>query len=108
MDIRLKGYTGGQPDLVIVRGLPNGVQDVLAIELKNANGRGKVSFDQMEYIDNLEGKCKVPTIVGCDYDDIILHICDRYITALVRARVPALADKPRAINFVTNENLKNG
>ena len=36
----LKGYKGGQPDIMVIRGLPNGNQDVFAIELKNPSGKG--------------------------------------------------------------------
>ena len=36
MDAILKGYTKGQPDITLLRKLPNGFHDVLAIELKNA------------------------------------------------------------------------
>ena len=38
MDAYLKGYTKGQPDITVLRKLPNGFHDVLAIELKNPNG----------------------------------------------------------------------
>ena len=48
MDAYLKGYTGGQPDIIVIRGLPNGFQDVLAIELKNPNKQGKLSNKQVE------------------------------------------------------------
>ena len=34
MDAKLKGYTKGEPDLKVIRKLPNGFHDVLAIELK--------------------------------------------------------------------------
>ena len=40
MDGYLKGYVGGQPDIMLIRGLPNGSQDVFAIELKNPSGTG--------------------------------------------------------------------
>jgi hypothetical protein len=43
MDSWSKGYKTGQPDLTIIRGFPNGFQDVLAIEFKNPNGKGRLS-----------------------------------------------------------------
>jgi len=121
MDARLKGYVGGQPDITVIRGLPNGFQDVLAIELKNPNGKGKLSNKQVEYIDSLELNCRVPTIVSCDYDDVILRTHDHYKEVFARASVPvftqgsqdqrslrtpeeALADKPKTYDFSTNEN----
>ena len=48
MDAYLKGYIGGQPDIIVIRGLPNGFQDVLAIELKNPNKKGKLSNKQAD------------------------------------------------------------
>ena len=38
-----KGYCSGQPDLTIMRGLPNGFQDALEIQLKRPSGSGKLS-----------------------------------------------------------------
>jgi len=102
MDAYLKGYTGGQPDMIIIRGLPNGFQDVLAIELKNPNKKGRLSIKQQEYIDDLELNCKVQTIVGCEYDDIILRIHDHYKDVFSRAEQSSL--KRKHSNFATNEN----
>jgi prophage antirepressor-like protein len=104
MDARLKGYVKGQPDITIIRGLPNGFQDVLAVELKNPNGKGKLSNEQVVYIDSLELKCRVPTIVSCDYADVIIQIHDHYKEVFARASSPALTDKPKTYDFSTNEN----
>ncbi len=43
-----KGYTAGQPDITVLRRLPDGFQDALAIELKNTNGKGKLKTKQLE------------------------------------------------------------
>ncbi len=40
LDAQLEGYRAGQPDIAIIRGPPIGFQEVLAVELKNLNGRG--------------------------------------------------------------------
>lgn len=42
MDARLKGYTGGQPDMIVMRALPNGFHNILAIELKNPNKKKQI------------------------------------------------------------------
>ncbi len=37
--------------------LPNGFQDVLAMEFKNPNEKGKLKTKQIEYHKNLKDKC---------------------------------------------------
>ena len=46
LDAKLKGYTKGEPDITVIRQLPNRFQDVLAIELKNPNGKGVLDDGQ--------------------------------------------------------------
>ena len=104
MDAYLKGYTGGQPDIIVIRGLPNGFQDVLAIELKNPNKKGKLQSNQMEYLDNLEINCRSKTILSCDYDTVIIQMHEHYIDVFARAQTPAIRDKPTEYDFSTNEN----
>ena len=104
MDAYLKGYTGGQPDIIVIRGLPNGFQDVLAIELKNPNKKCKLQSNQMEYLDNLEINCRPKTILSCDYDAVIIQMHEHYIDVFARAQTPALADKPAEYCFSANEN----
>jgi prophage antirepressor-like protein len=102
MDAYLKGYTGGQTDITITRGLPNGFQDVLAIELKNPNKKGKLSQKQADYIINLEINCHVPTIISRDYDEVILQVHEHYKEVFARAKPPT----PKTYDFSTNENPK--
>ena len=104
MDAYLKGYTGGQPDIIVIRGLPNGFQDALAIELKNPNKKGKVSGKQIDYLDDLELNCKAKAILSCDYDNIIIQIHDHYADVFARAITPAIKDKPKDYDFASNEN----
>lgn len=85
MDAYLKGYTGGQPDIIVIRGLPNGFQDVLAIELKNPDKLGKLSSKQSDYLDDLQLNCKADVIVSSDYDDIVIQMHDHYINVIVKA-----------------------
>ena len=105
IDATNKGYTAGQPDITILRGLPNGFQDALAIELKNPNGTGTLGTKQIEYHKNLKEKCNIKTIVGHNYEDIILEIHDHYKEVFARAQTLALADEPKqTFNFATNDN----
>lgn len=104
MDAYLKGYTAGQPDITILCGLPNGFQDVLAIELKNPNCEGILSNCQINYHKNLKQHCNIETIVGHNYDEIIIAIHEHYKKVLARAQTPAITDKPKKYNFATNDN----
>jgi prophage antirepressor-like protein len=104
MDSRSKGYDKGQPDITVIRGLPNGFQDVLAIELKNPNGRGVLSDEQLKYHEHLKDHCNVEAIVGCNYDDIIIKIHDHYTRVFAKAQPPAIQDKQPTYNFATNSN----
>ena len=102
-DATNKGYIAGQPDIIIVRGLPNGLQDVLAIEFKNQNGRGRLNEKQQDYHKHLKDKCNIETIVGCSYEEIILEIHDHYKEVFARAQTPAIKDKSKTYNFAENE-----
>ena len=102
MDSWSKGYKTGQPDLTVIRGLPNGFQDVLTIELKNPNGTGRLSDKQEEYHKHLKEQSNIDTIVGCVYDDIIIEMHDHYKTVFAKAQTPAIQAK--AYNFAKNEN----
>ena len=42
MDAYLKGYTKGEPDLKVIRKLPHGFHDVLAIELNKSKREGQI------------------------------------------------------------------
>ena len=103
IDATNKGYTAGQPDITILRGHPNGFQDGLALELKSQNGRGHLDARQIEYHKNLKDKCNIETIVGHNYEDIIIAIHDHYKTVYARAQSPAIKDKPKTYNFAENE-----
>jgi prophage antirepressor-like protein len=104
MDSWSKGYSAGQPDITVIRGLPNGFQDALAIELKNPNGKGILSNEQVEYHKHMKDQCNMETIVGCDYDDLIIRIHDHYTRVFAKAQPPAIQDKQPTYNFATNSN----
>jgi hypothetical protein len=104
MDAYLKGYTKGQPDIIILRKLPNSFQDVLAIELKNPNGRGVLDDTQVKYHKLLKDQCNIETIVGHEYDKIIIQIALHYNEVFARAKPLAITDKPQNYDFSTNNN----
>ena len=96
-----KGYTAGQPDITVLRGLPNGFQDALAIEFKNPTGKGKLKANQVKYHETLKDNCNVNTIVGNNYEEIIIQIHDHYKEICARAQP---VDPVKTFNFSTNEN----
>ena len=85
LDAKLKGYTKGEPDITVIRQLPNTFQDVLAIELKNPNGKGVLDDDQDTYHKLLKDQCNIETIVGHEYDKIIIQIALHYQQVFARA-----------------------
>ena len=95
MDAYLKGYTKGEPDLKVIRKLPNGFHDVLAIELKNPNGKGKLDKYQIKYHKLLKYQCNIETIVGHEYDKIIIQTALHYQEVFPRAKTFAITDRPK-------------
>ena len=104
LDAQLKGYIKGEPDLKIIRKLPNGFHDAFAIEFKNPNGKGELKDHQKAYHDVLKDKCNIETIVGHEYDRIITEIAVHYERVYQRAKTLAITDKPRNYDFSTNNN----
>jgi prophage antirepressor-like protein len=102
LDAKLKGYTKGEPDITVIRKLPNSFQDVLAIELKNPNGKGKLDDDQQKYHKLLKDQCNIETIVGHEYDKVIIQIALHYQKVFARAQTLAITDKPQNYDFSTN------
>ena len=66
-----KGYTGGQPDILIINS--HRYYQGLALEFKTPTGKGVISTKQNEYLKKLEisgYKC----IISNDYDEIIVEL----------------------------------
>jgi hypothetical protein len=103
MDSSLKGYIAGHPDIMVIRGLPNGNQDVFAIELKNPNGKGRLSEKQMEYHEHLWSQCHVKTIVSSSYNEVIVALEEHYKEVFPRAKLLAIADE-ETYDFSTNSS----
>jgi anti-repressor protein len=104
LDAKLKGYTKGEPDITVIRQLPNTFQDVLAIEFKNPNGKGKLDKHQIDYHDVLKYQCNIETIVGHEYDKIIIQIALHYQQVFARAQTLAITDKPQNYDFSKNSD----
>ena len=100
-DAYYKGYAGGQPDILILnyhtkyRGL--------AIELKTPTGRGVLSKNQENYMNNLKHNGFM-TLVSCDYDDIITTII-KYSLG-IRYTIYKIKRKFRSVE-ARNKYLKN-
>ena len=66
-----KGYTGGQPDILIVNS--HRYYQGLALEFKTPTGKGIISTKQTDYLKKLETsgyKC----LISNDYDEIIVKL----------------------------------
>ena len=66
-----KGYTGGQPDILIVNS--HRYYQGLALEFKTPTGKGVISTKQTDYLKKLETsgyKC----LISNDYDEIIVEL----------------------------------
>ena len=105
MDSRLKGYIAGQPDIMVIRGLPNGNQDVFAIELKNPNGNGQLSAKQVKYHELLRSQCHVKTIVSSNYNEVTVSLQEHYQEVFPKAKLLAIADEEEH-DFSASSNLK--
>ena len=66
-----KGYTGGQPDILIVNSHRH--YQGLALEMKTPTGKGRVSHNQNEYLNKLE-KSGYKCIISNDYDEIVIEL----------------------------------
>lgn len=72
LDAYAKGYTKGQPDLMIMNKHPE--YNGFAIELKTPEGNGVISVDQKNYMQNLlDNGWKV--LVSDTYNDVIFELC---------------------------------
>jgi hypothetical protein len=66
-----KGYTAGQPDLLILNN--HRQYNGLALELKTPKGHGRLSDKQQEFLENLQ-KAGWKTLVSNDYDEIVTEL----------------------------------
>jgi len=103
IDASLKGYIGGQPDIILLRKLSSDFTDVMAIELKNPNGSNWLSEKQVRFIRRLE-TCNVTTMVADNYEDVVIGLHDHYRE--VEKKVARLAITDETYDFSTRSNAK--
>ena len=108
-DAYYKGYTGGQLDILILnyhtkyRGL--------AIEFKTPTGRGIVSKNQENYMNQLKHNGFM-TLVSCDYDDIITTIVKynmgiRYTISKIKRKFRSASARDRYMKRNKNKIKSN-
>ena len=95
-DAYYKGYTGGQPDLIIL----NQHEDYngFVLELKTPKNNGVISTNQQLYIDRLNDN-RFFTLISSDYDEII--------TALVKYSMGLVFNKQIFTKERKTSNIKN-
>ena len=76
----MKGYTGGQPDILILK--LHKICNGLALELKTPSGLGVLSQKQASYLDALKLN-NYHTVVSCDYNEIILEITKYFLDVML-------------------------
>ena len=100
-DAYMKGYIGGQPDIILLN--YHTKYKGLAIDFKTPTGRGIISKNQQNYLNQLENN-GFQTLVSDDYDLIITTII-KYSLG-IRYLVKATKRKFRSVE-ARNKYLKN-
>ena len=100
-DAYFKGYTGGQPDILLLN--YHTKYKGLAIEFKTPTGRGIMSKNQENYMNQLKHNGFM-TLVSCDYDEILTTII-KYSMG-IRYTISKIKRKFRSVE-ARNKYLKN-
>ena len=74
-DAYRKGYTGGQPDLIITN--PMNSYNGFAIELKTPKGTGEIRDNQVAWLKSLSEQ-RYRILISNDYTDIVLQIAEYF------------------------------
>ena len=74
-DAYRKGYTGGQPDIIITN--PMNSYNGFAIELKIPKGTGEIRDKQVAWLKSLSEQ-RYRTLISNDYTDIVLQIAEYF------------------------------
>ena len=70
-----KGYTSGQPDIMILN--PHRYYSGLCLELKTPTGKGIVSSNQKEFLNQMD-QMNYKVIISNDYDYIIVQLLEYF------------------------------
>jgi len=106
LDAQPKGHCKGEPDITITWGLSTGFQSVLAIELKNPNGKGQLLDHQQEYHNTMKKRVNVDTIVGNRLGNIAIAIHKHYEEVVKKAKQMTLPAQQPDYDFSTNNKPK--
>jgi hypothetical protein len=74
-DSFFKGYTSGQPDILILN--PHRYYSGLCLELKTPTGKGVISPKQKEFLERLD-QMNYKVIVSNDYDYIVVQLLEYF------------------------------
>ncbi len=96
----MDSWSKWQPDFTVIRGLADGFQDVLAIELKNPNGTGRLIEKQQVCHKHLQEEYSIDTVLGCIYEGRIIEIYDDYIRVFAKSQTPAMQDTRNTYVFL--------
>ena len=104
-DAYFKGYTGGQPDILLLN--YHTKYKGLAIELKTPTGHGVLSKNQENYMNQLKHNGFM-TLVSCDYDEIITLIVKyslgiRYTISKIKRKFRSASARDRYIKRNKNK-----
>ena len=78
----IDGYQKGQPDLIIYTPSADGKYKGLALELKGPNGTGKISKEQVSWLDRLEIECGYFCLASNDLV-LIIEVLVKYIHGIL-------------------------
>ena len=104
MDSWSKGYKTGQPDLTVIRCLPNGFQDVLAPEFKNPNGKRQVERKTTRLPQTLKRIMQHRHYSGVQLRGRYYWNARPLQTVFAKAQTPAIQDEANAHNFAKHKN----
>ena len=76
------GYQKGQPDLIIYTPSADGKYKGMAIELKRPDGSGKISKEQVSWLDRLEIECGYFCLASNDLV-LIIEVLTKYIHCIL-------------------------
>jgi len=78
----IEGYSKGQPDLIIYSPSADGKYKGLALELKRPNGTGKISKEQVSWLDRLEIECNYFCLASNDLV-LIIEVLVKYTNGIL-------------------------
>ena len=78
----IEGYNKGKPDLIIYTPSADGKYKGLALEIKRPDGTGKLSKEQVSWLDRLEIECGYFCVASNDLV-LIIEVLTKYIHGIL-------------------------